>query len=141
MQAPSAGNQQPWEFIVVSDRGTLAALAKTSPYAGPAAGSAVTLVLLCNLKGLRFPECWQQDMSAAAENILLEAAGLGLGGVWMGVAGADDRAAYLKKLFDLPDHVLPFALIALGYPAEERAASDRYRAERVHYGKYRGAPD
>lgn len=55
MQAPSAGNQQPWEFIVVEDRQALDRLSQMSPYSKPVAGSAVTLVLLANESRLTIP--------------------------------------------------------------------------------------
>ena len=77
MQAPSAGNQQPWEFIVVQNKNTLEKLSHLSPYAKPVARAPLALVLLANMEGLRFPENWEQDMSAATQNILLEAVELG----------------------------------------------------------------
>ena len=136
MQAPSAANQQPWEFIVVEGKDALQKLSNMSLYSKPVAGSAVTLVLLGNFSGLKFPEAWQQDMGAAAENILLEATSLGLGAVWMGT-NSDSSAAFLKELYHLPDHVKPFALIAIGYPDEQKNEFvDRYQAQKVHYGKY-----
>ncbi|SHJ78748.1 Nitroreductase family protein [Anaerocolumna jejuensis DSM 15929] len=66
MQAPSAGNQQPWEFIVVEDHQALEALSKMSPYSGPVASSGITLVLLCNSDCLKFQGTWQQELGAAA---------------------------------------------------------------------------
>ena len=137
MQAPSAGNQQPWEFIVVENRRTLEKLSKMSPYSGPVAGSAVTLVLLGNFGGLKFPEMWQQDMGAAAENILLEAAHLGLGAVWMGANPVNDRVNFLREMFRLPEQVHPFCLIALGYPdSQKNEFINRFKAEKVHYETY-----
>lgn len=138
MQAPSAANQQPWEFIVVEDKDGLNRLSQMSPYSKPVAGSAATLVLLADTGRLVIPTAWQQDMGAAAENILLEATHLGLGAVWLGVAVSDSSMDFVKKLYDLPDTVQPFALIAVGYPdGQENKFVDRYQAERVHYEKYR----
>ncbi len=137
MQAPSAGNQQPWEFIVVEDRAGLDKLSQMGPYSRPVAGSAVTFVLLANEKGLRFSTSWQQDLGAAAQNILLEATHLGLGSLWVGVAITDSTVAYVKELYGLPDHINPFALIAIGYPdGQKNEFVDRYRAEKVHYEKF-----
>ncbi len=137
MQAPSAGNQQPWEFIVVEEREAIQELSKLSQYSGPVAGSAVTLVLLGNFTGLKFPVEWQQDMGAAAENILLEAVHLGLGGVWVGAGNTESSVTFLKDMFQLPEHIHPFCLIALGYPdGQNNTFVDRYKAEKVHYRKY-----
>lgn len=134
MQAPSAGNQQPWEFIVVQNKERLAQVAAASPYAKSAAGSAVTFVLLANEEELKIPTGWEQDMSAAAENILLEAVHLGLGGVWFGVATSDIVKENVRRLFELPDHIRPFAMISVGYPdGQQNEFVDRYKADRVHY--------
>jgi nitroreductase len=137
MQAPSAANQQPWEFIVVEDKEALNRLSQMSPYSKPVAGSAVTLVLLANSSNLTIPTAWQQDLGAAAENILLEATHLDLGAVWLGVAVSDSSTEFIKKLYSLPDTVKPFALIAAGYPdGQKNEFVDRYQAEKVHYEKY-----
>ena len=137
MQAPSAGNQQPWEFIVVREKDTLNKLAQVSPYSKPVAGSAVTFVLLANENDLKIPTAWEQDMGAAAENMLLEAVHLGLGGVWFGIATADATMENVRELFHLPAEIEPFALISLGYPdGQENTFVDRYRAEKVHNEKW-----
>jgi nitroreductase len=137
MQAPSAGNQQPWEFIVVEDREALNNLSLMTPYSKPVAGSAVTFVLLANGNNLNIPTAWQQDLGAAAQNILLEAVHLGLGAVWLGVATSDSAVAYIKELYELPGHIKPFGLIAVGYPDDQKNEFvDRYKAEKVHYEKF-----
>ena len=138
MQAPSAGNQQPWEFIVVRQKETLNKLSQVSPYSKPVAGSAVTFVLLANVGDLKIPTAWEQDMGAAAENLLLEAVNLGLGGVWLGVATADATVENVRRLFQLPDDIRPFALISVGYPdGQENVFVDRYKAVKVHDEKWR----
>jgi len=137
MQAPSAANQQPWEFLVVQDKDTLSRLSKASPYGGPAAGCAVAFVLLANEKRLSIPTAWEQDLGAATENLLLEAAHLGLGSVWIGVATSEQVSKNVRDIFALPAHIRPFALIAAGYPeGPGNAFVDRYQADRVHYEKW-----
>lgn len=137
MQAPSAGNQQPWEFIVIQDKERLAQVSGTSPYAKPIAGSAVTFVLLANEKELKIPTAWEQDLSAATQNLLLEAVHLGLGGVWFGVATSDAVAENVKKFFELPENIRPFAMVSVGYPdGQKNEFADRYKADRVHYEKW-----
>jgi nitroreductase len=137
MQAPSAANQQPWEFIVVQDKQKLAEVAKTSPYAKPAAESGVTFVLLADESKMKIPAGWEQDMGAAAENMLLEAVHLGLGGVWFGVATSEIVTENVRKMFELPETIRPFAMISVGYPdGQENKFIDRYQQERVHYEKW-----
>jgi len=107
-----------------------------SPYAKPVADCSVAFVLLGNLDTAHFPQCWQQDMAAAAENILLEATDLELGGGWLGVAPEEDRMDYITKLFNLPADIKPFYLLSIGYPNEAQTIVERYDSARVHYNKY-----
>lgn len=139
MQAPSAMNQQPWEFIVVQDKERLEKLSLTSPYAKLIAGSSLTFVLLANKNDIKVPGAlgWEEDMGAAVQNILLEAVHLGLGGVWLGVATTEIIPKNISSFFDLPDHIMPFAMISIGYPdGQENTFVDRYKEEKVHYEKW-----
>ncbi len=137
MQAPSAANQQPWEFIVVENKENLKNLAMASPYAKPVEGSAVTFVLLANSDNFKVPTGWQQDMGAVAQNILLEATHLDLGAVWLGVSTSEVVADAIKDLYQLPDSIKPFAMIAVGYPdGQKNEFVDRYDESRVHYEKW-----
>ena len=137
MQAPSAANQQAWEFIVVEDKDTLEKLSLMTPYSKPVAGSAVTLVLLANSNEFKVPTGWQQDMGAVAQNILLEVTHLDLGAVWLGVATADFAVDYVNNFFSLPENIKPFALVAIGYPdGQKNEFVDRYKSEKIHYEKY-----
>lgn len=136
MQAPSAGNQQPWEFIVVQDKDLLNKLSGISPYSKMLAKAPLAIVMLANKNIFRIPEKWQQDMGAATENLLLEAVHLGLGGVWLGVAPVEDRMNAISEIFNLPENILPFAIVSIGYPETEQKFVDRYDASRVHYDGY-----
>jgi nitroreductase len=138
MQAPSAGNQQPWEFIVVQDSGMLDKLSKFSPYASMTRHASVAIVFLANTENLNYPENWEQDMGAATQNLLLEAAEMGLGAVWLGVAPVQDRVKNIKNLFDLPEHIRPYSVVPVGYPAEgvENKFVDRFNESRIHYETY-----
>ena len=138
MQAPSAGNQQPWEFIVVQERENLIKLSGMSPYSKPVKDAPLALVLLGNEERMKFPENWQQDMGTATENILLQAVELGLGAVYLGAAPIEERENFIKKMFDLPDHIKPFCIIPIGYPADgqENKFIDRYDEKRVHYESF-----
>lgn len=137
MQAPSAANQQPWEFIVIQDKEGLEKLSKVSPYSKPVAESAVTFVLVANENALKIPTGWQMDMSAAAQNILLEAVHLDLGAVWFGVATADDVVKNVRSMFNLPENLKPFGMVAIGYPdGQKNEFVNRYKPERVHYEKW-----
>ena len=115
MQAPSACNQQPWEFYVVTDKEKIRELSKATPYSGCAAGAP------------------QIDMSIAQENIWLETDALGLGGVWIGIAPMQDRMDLVHDILKLPENVEVFSLFALGYPAESRKQQDRFDESRIYF--------
>lgn len=136
MAAPSGGNQQPWEFVVVTDDDLRAQLAEVSPYAKPAGRAPLDIVMCMRTEDLRFPEIAEQDMGACAENILLEAVELGLGAVWQGIWPFSERMQGIRDLLGLPESVAAFAIISIGYPGREIEQIDRYDASRVHYNKY-----
>lgn len=132
MAAPSACNQQPWEFYVVRDKDVILQLSKASPYATCAKKAPVVFVPCFRSEG-RAPEYFNIDMSAAVENLLLEADALGLGAVWMGISPDQGRMEAVAKVLNLPEELQAFALVPCGYPAEERPQEDRYDPARVHY--------
>lgn len=138
MQAPSAANQQPWEFIVVQNKGNLERLAQISAYSKMVSDAPLALILLGNEDRMRLQFHWEQDMAAAAQNILLEAAHLGLGGVWLGIAPMQDRMDLISELYGLKSKLKPFCVIPIGYPEEgqEHKFVDRFDPDRVHYETY-----
>lgn len=133
MQAPSADNQQPWEFVIVNKRSLLDELAQISPYSGPLKRAPLGIAVLAHTEGLHFPDDVMSDLGAATENILLEAVGLGLGAVWMGVMPIEERMANVKGVLKLPDNIRAYSLIAIGYPAESKKATSRYDEARIHH--------
>ncbi len=133
MQAPSACNQQPWEFYVVEDKETIQALSKATPYASPCANAPVVIVSVYRTENLPAPMYAPIDLSIAQQNMWLETDSLGLGGVWMGVTPQQDRVEVVNKILDLPNSLKTFSLFALGYPAESRDQQDRFDETRIHY--------
>lgn len=131
MAAPSAGNQQPWEFYVITNRTLLVELAACSPYAQCLKDTPLGIVVCCR-NDCRMPEYAQIDCSAAVENLLLEAVSQGLGAVWLGIAPLAERMEAARIVLRLPDRLDAFAFIACGYPAEDRPQEDRYDPTRIH---------
>lgn len=138
MQAPSAGNQQPWEFIIVQDKDKLLQLSQLSSYAKPIKHAPMIIIVLANKEKMRFSESWEQDLGAATQNILLEAVELGLGAVWLGVAPIEDRMSYIKNMFNLNENIKPYSVVAVGYPMidDENKFIDRFDEAKVHYENY-----
>jgi len=136
MTAPSAGNQQPWEFIVVTDRTLLTKINEVHPHSKMLLEAPMAIVVCGNLAREKHVDYWIQDCSAAVQNILLEATHQGLGSVWLGVYPRQDRVAGVKKLFNLPEPVIPFAVVALGYAKEPPAPVDRFNPDYIHRNKW-----
>ena len=132
MQAPSAGNQQPWEFYVIRDREMLERLAGVTPYSG-CAGRAPAAIVSAYREKLWAPSYAQIDLSIAMENLWLACAGQGLGGVWLGIAPIEGRMRAVEEIVGIPAGQRAFAIFPLGYPAESRKQQDRWDPERVHW--------
>ncbi len=132
MAAPSAGNQQPWEFYVVKNKETIEKLSKTSLYASCCAYAPLTFAA-CYRINCRMPEYAHIDMSASVENLLLEADSLGLGAVWLGIAPLKERMDAVREVLNIPEDLEAFAIIPCGYPESVRPQQDRFDKDRIHY--------
>ena len=137
MQAPSARNQQAWQFIVLNERKVLDEVAQTAPGAKPAERAPLGIIV-CGDMSLETAMAgyWIQDCAAASISILLAAYSLGLAGVWTAGYPNMDRANGLAKAVGLPDNVIPLSMILLGYSENRPASEDRYKEERVHYNQW-----
>lgn len=135
-QAPSAHNHQPWHFIVVRDAALTQKVAERHQYAKilPQAGCGIFVCGDTTIEtSLGF---LVEDCSAAIQNILLAAHGLGLGAVWCGIYPKDDLVAAVNEIFKLPPEILPVGLVVVGHKAEEKESVDRYMESRVHYDRW-----
>jgi len=136
MAAPSANNKQPWHFVVITEREILNAIPDFHPYS-LMLFEAPLAILVCGDTSLEArPGYLAQNLSAAVENILIAAQGLGLGAVWLGVYPREERMAGMKELLKIPEGFIPFALISIGYATEEKPPSRRYSESRVHHNKW-----
>lgn len=133
MSAPSAGNQQPWHFVVITDRALLDRIPEIHPHARMVAQAPVAVAVCGDLSLEKHDGMWLQDCSAATQNLLLAVQALGLGAVWLGVYPREPRMEGLRRLLRLPKQVVPLALVPIGHPAEEKPPVDRFQPDRVHY--------
>ncbi|MBR5251261.1 MAG: nitroreductase family protein [Oscillospiraceae bacterium] len=132
MQAPSATNQQPWEFFVVTNREKLEALSKVHQYAGMTKDAPVAIVAAYR-SDCRVPAYAQIDLSIAMQNLWLETDAQGLGGVWLGIAPMEERMKDVEQIVGMPEGLRAFAIFPYGYPAEERKQQDRFDQSRIHF--------
>jgi len=120
--APSTGNYQPWEFIVVRNEDTKKDLVAASYNQNWMLEAPVFIVACINMRlaaavyGDRGARLYGiQSVAAAIENILLMAEALELGTCWVGAFSE----VVVGRLLGCPEYVRPCAIITLGYPAEE----------------------
>ncbi|MBQ7456014.1 MAG: nitroreductase family protein [Desulfovibrio sp.] len=139
MQAPSAGNAQPWEFVVLTEKSLLQKVTTITPYAPFAPTAACGIVVCCNQSLEKHPGFWIEDTSACAQNILLAAHAMGLGGVWIGIYPLEERVAGLRAIIHAPETIIPMGLLLIGYPEKTPEPVDRYKKERVHANTF-GTP-
>jgi nitroreductase len=134
MAAPSAVAKDPWAFIVVRQRNTLAKITEGLPNGKMLTDAAVGIVVCGDLQRAHDGQLSYllQDCSAAIENLLVAASTLGLGACWLGVHPREERVAHLRQLLNIPASVLPVAAIAIGWPAESPEPRTRYRDDAVH---------
>ena len=134
--APSAGNEQPWHFIVIRDQEKLSHLAEIHPYAKMLKNAPLAIAVCADLDEQKYEGFWVQDCSAATQNILLEAVSLDLGAVWIGCHPAEDREKLISDYLEAPENIKTLSLISIGYPDEEKGRVDRLSDDIIHYEKW-----
>jgi len=136
MAAPSAGNGQPWQFLVINDRKLLDEIPNLHPHAAMIREAPIAILVCGDLSKEKYPGFWPVDCAAATENLLLGVHAVGLGAVWCGIYPRDERMDAFKKMLGIPEGIMPFALVPIGYPGEEKPPSERFEKERIHYNKW-----
>ena len=112
-------------------------MSKVTPYAGPVGKAPLAIVVLGNRDLMSAPQFWEQDLGACTENLMLSATSLGLGSVWIGVAPVRERMNAISDIFDLTENLMPFCIVAVGYPKEKpEPHKDRFKPERIHHNGY-----
>ncbi|MFO7871322.1 MAG: nitroreductase family protein [Kiritimatiellia bacterium] len=134
MAAPSAVAKDPWHFIVIKDKGTLAKVAEALPNGQMLKQAAAGIVVCGDMEKAHGNEesYMLQDCSAAIENLLLAASMLGLGAVWLGVHPRPERVSHIKNVFGLPENIIPVSAVSLGWPEKTPEPRTRYDETSVH---------
>ncbi len=139
MYAPSAVNMQPWHFVVIDDSALMEKIMEIHPYARMLQ-SASHAIVVCGDEQLQHGDgYWVVDCGAATQNLLLAAQIVGLGSCWVGIHPREERLTSFSRLLKLPPHVLPFALVALGYSDEKKPRPERFHAEKVKHNAWEQA--
>jgi nitroreductase len=135
MNAPSAHNRQPWHFIVIDNHETMIKITEYHQYSKMLNGASHAIIVLGDTD-IQSTDFWIHDCSAATENLLIAANALGLGAVWLGVHPSNNLIAETKKLFSIPESIIPLSIISLGYPEEKKQPRKNYDPERVHRNEW-----
>ena len=143
--APSAHNRQPWEFLILEDKAVLSELPKVQPWT-TFVKNASCAILVCANTDVAFGRdddirghysFGDIDCALCSQNLMLAAHSMGLGTCFCGVAPMDDTEQKFAQMFNLPQNIRPFGLIALGYPEVlPKQPQDRFVAEKIHWGKW-----
>jgi nitroreductase len=136
MQAPSAGNEQAWQFVVIEDRQIALQIPRFHPHAEMLKTAPLAIVICGDLSRQKYPGRWPQDCSAATQNLLLAAHALCLGAVWVGIHPDPDRVDGMRALLSLPEDIIPLSLIPLGYPATSALPVSRFDPAKVHRNRW-----
>lgn len=135
--APSARNRRPWEFVVMRDKDRFHAFAEHLPFCSMLERGADAAIIICGDQSVTENYTLLiNDCSAATENMLLAAHGLGLGGVWCGIIDEDGRLDFFRKELKLPENIVPAAMVVIGRPNDDKQPVDRFTPEHIHLEYY-----
>ncbi len=136
MQCPTGKNSQCWEFLVIEDGADRLALSGMSPFAQCAKNAPAVILTMCNMdRADPAVDVWVQDLAAASMTMLTQAELEGLGATWLGMYPFQERLDAVRAYFGLPESLIPFSAIALGYKLKEKPPEDRFDPQKVHWGK------
>jgi nitroreductase len=143
LRAPSSRSLNPWEFIVVQDAGMREALSKSKPHGAAFIKNAPLAIVVC--ADPKKCDVWIEDTSIASLLLHLAAADLGLGSCWVQIRLREHDSGqmaeeYISDLLGLVKGMVVEAIIAIGYPKEEKDghAKESLLYERVHLEKFGG---
>ncbi len=136
MYAPSAFNNQPWQFLIIDQKEILDQILKIIPHAEMLNQSAAAIII-CGDKNLEQNiNLIALDCAAATQNALLAIHNLGLGAVWISAYPVEETIAGLKKLFNYPDNIIPISILSVGYPDEVVTTEERYKPTKIHFNNW-----
>jgi len=136
MTAPSAMNSQPWKFVIINDIEIKKQIIKISPYANMCLQSPISILVCGDINEDKIPGFWPISCSACIQNMLLAACTLGIGSVWTGIYPIEETVNGYRKLFNLPNNIVPHSLVVLGYSNAPFEKRDYYNGEKIHYNNW-----
>lgn len=133
MNAPTARNMQSWRFIIIRNRKALDEMITLQPYTGMMKQAPCAILILGNRNVSQPDEYLYCDASAAIENILIEAVHQGLGTCWCAIGPSEERIQNFRGYYQIEEHLLPIAVVAIGYGDEQKVKKDRFDPSKIKY--------
>ncbi len=136
MNAPSACNQQSWYFIIVADQEKLRKLSELHDGVKFVKDAPIAVIICGQPSAAILDYYWADDCAAATQNLLLAAHSLGLGATWTGINRQDSLAVQLyRENIGIPKQYFPFAMVPIGYPAEQTVSNNKYDEKKILWDK------
>ena len=133
MHAPTARNTQSWRFMIIRNRQALDEMTKLQPYTGMMKTAPCAILVMGDRNATDLEEYLYCDCSAAIENILIEARHQGLSTCWCAVGPKTERIDNFRRYYRLEEHLLPVAVVAVGYGCETKEIIDRFDPKKITY--------
>ena len=141
LRSPSSRSLNPWHFVVVTDPGLIEGLSKAKPHGAKFLKNAPLAIVVCADPSVS--DVWVEDCSIASLHLHLAATDLGLGSCWIQIRKRQHDESlsseqYVAKILHIPEEMRVEAVIAVGYPKEEKQGQpgSSLLYERVSYDKY-----
>lgn len=131
MNAPTARNAQSWRFVIITNREALDSMIELQPYTGMMKSAPCAILVLGDRNASSPDEYLYVDAAAAIENILIEAVHQGLGTCWCAVGPSEERIQNFRTYYHIDEHLIPIAVVAVGYGDESKEKQDRYDPDKV----------
>lgn len=136
MQAPSAGNAQPWEFVIIESEQSKAHITKIHQFAQMAPKAPVSVLVCANLEKEKYAGFWVQDCSAVIQNMLLAARANNVATVWCGIHPVEQRVHDFRAAFNLSQHIVPLGLVVMGYSKQGFTERSVFDASKIHRERF-----
>ncbi|MBR4265365.1 MAG: nitroreductase family protein [Bacteroidales bacterium] len=133
LAAPSAMNKQPWKLVALTNKAKINELGEATGKP-PISKSTLTIIVcgdLTKTDGTSEDLWWTEDCGAVTENILLAATAQGLGAVWCGTWPSAERFNKAREVLRLPENLVPYSMIAIGYPNENPTPKDKFTEDNI----------
>ena len=141
VRSPSSRNQNPWEFIIVTNETLLGQLSKSKHHGSAFLKNAPLGIVICGNR--KRSDVWVEDCSIASILVQIVAESLHLGSCWIQIrkrmhSDSISSESYVRKVIDIPSRLKVESIIAIGYPDEEKTPHDKKNLvfDRISYDYY-----